>query len=213
MAKINGPFLALGASGTIASTLTASRWKGRPYIRQRVIPSNPQTTAQTLTRDIFRNLSSVWTVADALVQAPWQRFVQGLVQTDRNAFMGQNVANLRGEVDLANFIFSPGAKGGLPPTSVVFTPGIGQVVVDFTTPAPPTGWVLQAAVAAAILDGAPESLVNFNTVAGQDIVTFNQVTLTGLAAGTYAVGGWLRWQKPDLSIAYSASTVSLAIVT
>jgi len=213
MAKITGPFMALGASGTIASTLTASRWKGRPYLRQRVIPSNPRTTAQQLTRDIFSNLSEIWKVADALVTAPWARFVQGLVQTDRNAFMGQNVAALRGQVDLSAMIFSPGAKGGLPQSATVFTPGAGEVVVDFTTPTPPTGWTLVAAVAAAIADGAPESIVDFTTVAAEDTATMNQVTLSGLAAGDYAVGAWLEWQKPDGTTAFGPSTVSVETVT
>lgn len=38
--------MSLDASGTIAKTLTASKWKGRNYIRQRVIPLNPQSPAQ-----------------------------------------------------------------------------------------------------------------------------------------------------------------------
>jgi len=46
MAKVNGPFMSLSASGTFADTLTASIWKGRPYIRQRVIPANPRTDLQ-----------------------------------------------------------------------------------------------------------------------------------------------------------------------
>jgi hypothetical protein len=50
MTKVNGPFMSLSASGTFADTLTASIWKGRPYIRQRVIPSNPRTDEQQQTR-------------------------------------------------------------------------------------------------------------------------------------------------------------------
>jgi len=38
--------MSLAASGTFADTLTASIWKGRPYMRQRVIPANPRTDLQ-----------------------------------------------------------------------------------------------------------------------------------------------------------------------
>jgi hypothetical protein len=50
MAKVNGPFMSLSASGTFGNILTASIWKGRPYMRQRVDPSNPSTAGQVLVR-------------------------------------------------------------------------------------------------------------------------------------------------------------------
>lgn len=50
MAKVNGPFMSLSASGTFANILTASIWKGRPYMRQRVDPSNPSTAGQITAR-------------------------------------------------------------------------------------------------------------------------------------------------------------------
>lgn len=214
MAKVTGGLLSLGAEGTIASTLTFSKWKGRPYARQRVVPANPQSTAQTLTRDIFSNLNAIWKLMPALWVAPWDRFATGQVLTGRNAFVGQNVAVLRGEVDLAKLIFSPGAKGGLPQDATVFTPAAGQVTVDFTNPTPPSGWTLQAAVAAAIVDGAPESITDFTSSAQEDVSDpFTQVVISGLAAGDYAVGAWLRWAKPDGSIAYGPSVTSVETVT
>lgn len=50
MAKVSAPFLSLDASGTVASTLTASKWKGRNYMRLRIVPANPQSPNQQLTR-------------------------------------------------------------------------------------------------------------------------------------------------------------------
>jgi hypothetical protein len=50
MAKITAPFMSLDASGTIANTLTASKWKGRNYMRLRIIPSNPSTAGQIAVR-------------------------------------------------------------------------------------------------------------------------------------------------------------------
>jgi hypothetical protein len=57
MAKVNGPFMSLSASGTFADTLTASIWKGRPYMRQRVIPANPQTALQLAVRRVMGALA------------------------------------------------------------------------------------------------------------------------------------------------------------
>lgn len=57
MAKVNGPFMSLDASGTLADTLTASKWKGRNYMRQRVIPANPKTAGQLAVRSILGTLA------------------------------------------------------------------------------------------------------------------------------------------------------------
>ena len=60
MAKVIGPFMSLDASGTLAGTITAAKWKGRNYLRQRVIPSNPQTAAQTGVRSSFAGSVALW---------------------------------------------------------------------------------------------------------------------------------------------------------
>lgn len=57
MAKTSAPFLSLDASGTIASTLTASKWKGRNYMRLRIIPANPQTSGQQAVRSVLGTLA------------------------------------------------------------------------------------------------------------------------------------------------------------
>lgn len=211
MAKPTAPLLSFGASGTLANALVYSKWKGRPYVRRHVIPANPKTVAQTLTRDIFRNLNSIWKVGGALLVAPWDRFADGQVLTGRNAFIGQNVSSLRGKADLADIIMSPGAKGGLPQSATVFTPGVADVTVDITPPTPPSGWTLTSAVAAALKDGAPEAITEFTTVEGEDLVAPYSIVLALEATTSYAVGAWLKWAKPDGSIAYGPSIVSLEL--
>lgn len=211
MAKTTAPLLSFGASGSLANALVYSKWKGRPYARRHVIPSNPQSTAQTLTRDIFRNLNAIWKVGGALLVSPWERFADGQVLTGRNAFVGQNIGVLRGDADLADMIFSPGAKGGLPQASETFTPAAGQVTVAVTAPTPPTGWTVQAAVAAMVRSGAPESLTLFNDVEGEDLTSPYSIVLSG-AAAIWAVGAWLRWLKPDGTIAYGPSVTSLVTI-
>jgi hypothetical protein len=60
MAKVTGPLLSLDASGSVASTMTFSRWKGRNYVRQRVIPTYSNTTTQAAIRDLIRDASVLW---------------------------------------------------------------------------------------------------------------------------------------------------------
>lgn len=49
--------MSLDASGTVASTLTASKWKGRNYMRLRIIPSNPSTGGQIAVRLILGDIA------------------------------------------------------------------------------------------------------------------------------------------------------------
>lgn len=60
MAKVTGPLLSLDASGSIANTMTFSRWKGINYVRQRVIPTYKRTTEQAAVRDIVMDASVAW---------------------------------------------------------------------------------------------------------------------------------------------------------
>jgi len=208
MAKPTAPLLSFGASGQIGETIVYSKWKGRAYARRYVVPSNPQTTEQTITRDVFSWLSGVYKTAPALFTAAWEAYASGQVMTSRNALVKFNLPVLRGEVDLANFVFSPGALGGLPPSGIVVTPGADLLTVDITAPAVlPTGWTIQAAVACAIADQNPESGLLYTVTAGEDLTSTYQVILSGLDEVLYRVGGFLRWVRPDGKIAYSPAVV------
>lgn len=91
MAKVTGPFMSLSASGTLAKTLTASIWKGRAYIRQRVIPLNPQSAGQQSQRAALsaagRSNSQVGLDSDVMVSAKaaaptdqsWAGYLAGLM--------------------------------------------------------------------------------------------------------------------------------------
>lgn len=49
--------MSLDASGTVADTITFSKWKGRNYTRQRIIPSNPNTSGQQAVRSVIGTLA------------------------------------------------------------------------------------------------------------------------------------------------------------
>lgn len=53
MAKVKGPLFSLEASGALAKTIVFSIWKGRPYVRELVNPSNPSSAGQVAIRLIL----------------------------------------------------------------------------------------------------------------------------------------------------------------
>jgi len=206
MSKVTAPLLSFGASGSVAKTQVYSRWKGRAYVRRHVIPANPNSSEQQLTRNAFTWLSGVWKNSPALLTAPWDLYAQGQVLTGRNAFIGQNTAALRPEVLNTTMIFSPGAKGGPAPTSVSAAAAAGAINVTIVPPTPPTGWSVTQCVAAAIRSQNPQSGVLFSVAANSDATDPYVVNITGLTAGQlYVVGGWVQYAKPDGSVAYSPS--------
>ncbi len=81
----------MDASGTIGDAITFSKWKGRPYVRERVIPSNPKSGAQTGRRGMFKFLSQVWTDVITGDRATWNDLADQIVASDFNAYMKLNM--------------------------------------------------------------------------------------------------------------------------
>ncbi len=84
MAKVTGPLMSLDASGTVAKTAVFSKWKGRNYVRHRVIPINRNTTLQKGVRSILGTLAkacrAVLTASeDVAVPAVGSQFFQDAV--------------------------------------------------------------------------------------------------------------------------------------
>ena len=69
MAKVTGPLMSMAASGSIGGTLTFATWVGRAYVRNLVIPSNPQTLIQMAVRNAFSALgkANAWAGRTMLV--------------------------------------------------------------------------------------------------------------------------------------------------
>ena len=212
MAKVTAPILSMRARGQIGKSQVYASWRGVPYARQLVTPANPRSAEQMLTRNTFAVLQNLWKRLGALSTAPWTAFSTGRPFTNRNAFSGQNVRALRGQEDLADYIGSPSAKGGVAPLAVSAeaTSDPGEIEVTITSPPAPTGWTLQSAVAFAMQNGAPNADIpnpiqeaenNTPNVGGDTVVT-----LTGLTSSVeHVVSAWLVWMKPDGSTAYGAS--------
>lgn len=209
MAKVTAPLLSFGASGSLAKSLVYSKWKGRPYTRRHVIPANPQSTAQSLTRNAFSSGGEIWKIMGPLGVAPWDRFATGQVLTGRNKMMGNFVAENRGETDLLSWNMSPGAKGGLPLVSVVASsPGVNDILLTCVTPTPPTGWTVTSTVGMVIRDQDPQTGILYETTEDEDVGGLLPL-LPGLTTAVlYVCGAWIKWAKPDGSVAYSVASMT-----
>lgn len=209
MPRTTAPLLSFGASGQIAKTQVYASWKGVPYVRRYVIPANPQTTKQTNNRDIWRMLGNAWLYMPSPVQAAFDTYAIGKPLTGRNKFFQDNqrvLAVSPPKEDLDGFIFSPGSRGGLPPTNLAITPGNDQLTFTADLPAVPTGWTLTASIAAAIPNQAPQDPFSGLWYVNRDTSTPDNNVITSIPGEIeYACGFFLEWTRPDGLTAYSIS--------
>lgn len=95
MVKVYGPMMSMDASGTLAKAATFSKWKGRNYVRQRVIPANPKSGPQTGMRAMLKFLSQSWAGLGAGPQATWVIRAASKVISPFNAFCSYNQTRWR----------------------------------------------------------------------------------------------------------------------
>jgi len=90
MVKVFAPALSLDASGTIGNAITFSKWKGRHYIRERIIPANPKSGLQTGFRAMFQFLSQNWAALAAGHKTSYDTLADSLAISPFNAYMRAN---------------------------------------------------------------------------------------------------------------------------
>lgn len=91
MVKVYGPMMSMGASGTLAKTITFSKWKGRNYVRERVIPSNPKSVGQVGRRVMFAFLAQQWKELPNAEQAAFATIAEQLNVSKFNAYVQFNM--------------------------------------------------------------------------------------------------------------------------
>jgi hypothetical protein len=87
--------MSMDASGTIANAATFSKWKGRNYVRARVVPHNPKSVGQVAVRASFKFLAQEWKNIAAGTQALWQPLATALVISTFNAYVRGNQSRWR----------------------------------------------------------------------------------------------------------------------
>ncbi|HUJ83965.1 MAG TPA: hypothetical protein VLW83_18930 [Candidatus Acidoferrales bacterium] len=213
MAKTTAPLLSFGAGGAIGKTQVYASWKGIPYARKYVVPANPRSTDQTLTRSVFTILCALWKNLGADATAPFMAFATGKPLTDRNAYLKFNVKALRSGSDWTALVGSPGAAGGVPLASFSASGGSGTISTTVTAPTPPTGWTLTKVTAVARVNDDPHTSTNDTAAVASATTSPWQPSFSGLAAGSYIVTCWPVWDTGGGKLAYGASLNHTATVT
>jgi len=133
MVKVTGPMMSLDASGTVAGTVTFSKWKGRNYVRQRVKPHNPKSVMQISMRAMMKFLSQSWAAVTAPDKASWEDKADARAISTFNAYVSENQNGWRNfdapKTDEAQ------ATNREPDdwTSYTATPGVREMLLTLTT--------------------------------------------------------------------------------
>lgn len=138
--KVTAPLFSLDASGSIGGAITASKWKGRNYMRRLVTPANPRSATQVSTRAVMRFLSTVWATLDPVtVQSTWDALAAQGNYSAFNAFTRQNLKSWT-QFQLPSQI--PTRSGGTAPTvpTLAVTGGVGQATIEVGYTALQDGW-------------------------------------------------------------------------
>lgn len=214
MSKVRAPLLSWGAGGQIAKTQVYSHWKGRPYVRQYVVPANPDTAGQKLTRNTFRYLNRLWSYLPPGATGAWTLYANNQRYTARNGWLSANTGPLREKTALTDIVLSIAAGSGSIAAGMVATPGNAQVTVALTAPEVPDTWTIDRAWAMAVRNENPQTSALFDVVAASDDSTPYEVVLPGLTNGKeYVVGGWFEYTKPGGAKAYGIALQDLATPT
>ena len=137
MAQIKFSPLVDDARGSVGDT-TFSKWKGRSYIRTRVTPSNPQTTAQTNVRDAMRETVGLWQSLSTALKGFFGDGSAGLRISGYNDCVKRNRTPIQDNSGLYGPRHDPTLPAGSPmlPESPGLSAGsgTGEVEVSFTDP-------------------------------------------------------------------------------
>ncbi len=91
MARVNGPLFSLDASGSLAGTVVFSKWKGRPYVRQLVRPSNPKSGGQVSMRATLKFLAQNWAALTLTKRNSWNDLADAGTFSTFNAYTKVNL--------------------------------------------------------------------------------------------------------------------------
>lgn len=144
MVKVFGPALSLDASGTLGDALTFSKWKGRHYIRERVIPKNPRSGLQVGFRSQFAFLTQAWAALSDLEKATFDELADSLAVSPFNAYIRFNMRRWRNFKPPSHEM--PAAETGSPALYNAGTPaatgGVASIQIDWTIATANDNWGL-----------------------------------------------------------------------
>jgi hypothetical protein len=183
MAKVTGPLMSMDASGTVGKTLTFGKWKGRNYVRQRVIPSNPKSASQLGVRSMMSFLAKQWTELTSGEKASYAEMAEAKSISAFNQFVSVNLARWQNFDGPTKEYPAAEASTPLTVTDMTLTGGVGEITVQLTPSGGTDIWGFILCRDTAEITAPAWS----NTVAVIEANGANQVTYTDspLDAGTY----------------------------
>jgi len=140
MVRVTAPAMSLAASGSLGKALVFSSWKGRAYVRERVIPSNPKSGGQVGVRSMFKFLAQIWNGLSDANKATWEDRADDMVVSTFNAFMAYNQTRWRNFQTPSKE--DPATDVGTPPGAAtgVATPGVRAMTLVITDHASAPDW-------------------------------------------------------------------------
>ncbi len=183
MVLVNGPMFSLGASGTIGDTLVFSIWKGRAYVRQRVIPTNPKSASQTGMRAMWSFLSKQWTNLFSPDQATFDADAESKSISPFNSYMAMNMDRWKNYLPPAQTFVPAEASAATAIATMTLNGGEAHVNVEVTPAESSDVWGIEIyRDLAEITDANNSNCVYILEGNGNSMVEFND---TGLDPGTY----------------------------
>lgn len=140
MVKVAGPAMSLEASGSLGGVMVFSKWKGRPYVRALVRPSNPKSGGQVGVRSMFKFISQNWAAISDADKATFEDRADQKVISPFNAFMSLNQFRWRDFTPPTQA--DPATQTGTVATTGTITAVAGVRSATLTIPigAPEDGW-------------------------------------------------------------------------
>jgi hypothetical protein len=184
MAKVTGPLLSLDASGTVAGAMTFAKWKGRNYIRQRVIPANPQSAAQTGVRSSFAGEVELWKANQVALTSAFDTLAKQSNISAFNAFTGYSQKQYSRSLHVANApdvaVVAPSANI----TSLAATVEGKYLSISWTDSVDTTAWATEIyAKLSADPTGIWSELISIRARGNESVL------IGPLASGTWHING------------------------
>jgi hypothetical protein len=179
MARTSGPLFSLDASGSLGKTIVYSKWRGRNYVRQHVIPTNPRSGLQVGIRAVFGYMSSNWAALSDAIKADW--IAEGVRDniTGLDAMIRYNVGLARRNLGWWEEPSPTPATTPNAPTSPTTTAQPKTLVLSWTAPGMNLPNYTYAIYASTVMGFTPD----ISNLVGLVPVTSTSFTMPGLTTG------------------------------
>ena len=105
MAKVSGPLFGLDARGQVGKAIVYSFWRGINYVRQHVVPANPNSDGQKLFRGLITGLTQAWKSEDTIgaveidsaYKLAYKEAAKGMAESGINMYVKDAVAKNGGK--------------------------------------------------------------------------------------------------------------------